>query len=283
MFDNLLVSTAWLAAHLDTPTLRIIDIRGHVISASEPPPHYFNHHADYLKAHIPGALFVDWVQAITDPADPRHAQIARPERFTEVMRRLGIDDNTHVVIYDDARGMFAARLWWALTYYGHAHAAVLDGGWEKWTAEQRPVNDEIPSVTPSTFVARPNPALHRTGVEVLASLRNDPLLIDVRTPEEFQGIYARAARKGHIPGAVNLPRIQLTQEDGTMLPAPQLRARFAALGITDNTADAVFYCNGGVSASYGLLAYRAAGFQGGSVYDGSWKEWGNDESKPITP
>lgn len=96
---------------------RIIDIRGHVLPASQPPPHYFNHEADYLKSHIPGAVFVDWVREITDPADPRHAQIAKPERYAEVLNRAGLREGVQVVTYDNSGGMFAARLWWTLNLY----------------------------------------------------------------------------------------------------------------------------------------------------------------------
>ena len=282
MFDSVLVSTDWLAEHLNAPNLRVVDIRGHVISASEPPPHYFNHQSEYEKAHIPNAVFVDWVHEITDPADPRHAQIAKADRFAAAMSRLGIDDNTWVVVYDDARGMFAARLWWALNLYGHTKVAVLNGGWEKWTAEGLPVDSAIPQVEPTTYIPRWNNTAYRNADQVLAKLSDHQQLIDVRTPEEFAGKSARAVRKGHIPGAVNVPRMELTQADATMLPPDQLRERFQAIHLSpDLTPDVVFYCNGGVSASYGLLAYRAAGFNGGSVYDGSWKDWGNDESKPI--
>lgn len=279
--DSLIVSTDWLAEHLDDPNLRIVDIRGHVISASEPPPHYFNHRADYMQAHIPGAVFVDWVHEITNPADPRHAQIAPPERYAEVMRRIGIGPDTCVVAYDDASGMFAARLWWSLNYYGHDKVAVLDGGWPKWTAEGRPTTAEVPQIAPSQFVARPNPALYRSGDQVQAALGSDTVLLDVRTPDEFAGKAARAVRKGHIPGAVNQQRGNLVAGDGTVLPPEVLRERLNAVGIDTHTPEVVVYCNGGVSASYGLLALRVAGITRAAVYDGSWKDWGNDPNRPI--
>jgi thiosulfate/3-mercaptopyruvate sulfurtransferase len=281
MSENLLVSTAWLAEHLHDANLRIVDIRGHVLPASHPLPHYFNHRDDYLKAHIPGAVFVDWVHEITDPDDPRHAQIAKPERYGAAMRRLGIARDTFVVAYDDAAGMFAARLWWSLNYYGHSNVAVLDGGWNKWTAEGRPTTADIASIAPSDFIAAPNPDLFRCADDVLAALNTDKKLIDVRSPEEFAGKSSRAKRKGHIPGAVNIPRPVLNAPDGTMLPPDQLRLKFAEAGIDTSVPDIVTYCNGGVSGSYGLLALRVAGLDKSAVYDGSWKDWGNDESKPI--
>ncbi|MFN8447891.1 MAG: sulfurtransferase [Anaerolineae bacterium] len=281
MTDSVLVITDWLHDHLDDPSVRIVDIRGHVLPAAQPPPHYFNHYDDYTKEHIPGAAFVDWVLEITDPADPRHATIAPPERYAAVMRRIGVSEDTFVVAYDDASGMFAARLWWSLHYYGHPRVAVLDGGWNKWIAEGRPMTAEIPQFEPSAFEARANPGIFRSGTQVQAHLNAAQQLVDVRSPEEFAGKASRARRGGHIPGAINLPRPLLIRADGTMLSPEALRRRFASAGIGENSTDVVFYCNAGVSASFGLLALRAAGFSGGSVYDGSWKDWGNDENKPI--
>lgn len=281
MLTNPLVTTEWLQAHLHDANLRIIDIRGHVLPANQPTPHYFNHRADYDVSHIPGAVFIDWVKEITDPADPRHAQIAKPERYAEVMSRAGIDENTFVVAYDDASGMFAARLWWSLNYYGHTQVAVLDGGWKKWIAEQRPITADVTPISPKQFVARPNSSIYRNADDVLAKLGTSTKLMDVRTPEEFQGDYARASRAGHIPGAVNEPRNVLVNPDGTMLAPDQLRTQFGLIGITSDTPEVIVYCNGGVSASYGLLALQVAGFNNGAVYDGSWKDWGNDESKPL--
>lgn len=281
MSDSLLVTTAWLSDHLHDPDLRIVDIRGHVISAAEPPPHYFNHYADYKEAHIPGAVFVDWVHEITDPDDPRHTQIAKPERYAAVMSRIGVDENTFVVAYDDYGNMLAARLWWTLNYYGHPRVAVLDGGWGRWMAENRPKTADIPQIAPTTFVPRINPALRRTGEQVLANLNRGQTLIDARSPAEYNGDTSRAARKGHIPGALHVYRSTLLAEDGRLLPSEALRAGFAAAGADETSADPVFYCNAGVSASFDLLAWRLAGLPGGSVYDASWKEWGNDPDKPI--
>jgi thiosulfate/3-mercaptopyruvate sulfurtransferase len=255
-----------------------------VAPPTDPLPHYFNHRADYDLSHIPGAAFVDWVREITDPDDPHHAQIAKPDRYAAAMSRAGIAENSFVVAYDDAQGMFAARLWWSLNYYGHTQVAVLDGGWQKWLAEGRPVTSAASAIPPTPFVARPRPEWKRTAAQVLHNLpafaEGQKLLLDARSPAEFGGQASRAKRAGHIPGASNLPRTALNNPDGTLLPADQLRAKFEALGVREDS-EVVTYCNGGVSASYALLALRIAGFGNSANYDGSWKEWGNDETKPM--
>lgn len=281
MTEQYLVSTAWLAEHLADPHLRIVDIRGHVIPASEPLPHYFNHREDYLKSHLPGAVFIDWVREITDPDDPRHAKIAQPERFAATMSRHGIGPETFVVAYDDASGMFAARLWWALNYYGHSKVAILDGGWNKWIAENHPVTSDEAYVQTANFVAKPDPAWIRTGDQVLAKLHTATRLLDVRSPEEFMGKWSRGPRYGHIPGAVHRRRADLIAPDGTLLPPEALWQRFTEIGIDESVPEVITYCNGGVSASFALLAMKVAGLNNGAMYDGSWKDWSNDPSKPI--
>jgi thiosulfate/3-mercaptopyruvate sulfurtransferase len=275
-----LISVAELAAHLDDPALVILDVRGRVIPASEPHPHYYSHRDAYLESHIPGAHFVDWVRDITVDG-PDHMQIAAPDKFTAAMERLGVGTGARVVTYDDFGGIFAARVWWALNYYGFTDVRVLDGAWKAWTAASLPVNADAPSVTPRKFVPVVNPTLRRTKQDVLAALNTDTTLIDVRSPAEFRGEASRAKRKGHIPGAQNFPaKEDMSTPDGLIQAPDLLRARFEAVGASDG-APVILYCNGGVSASLGLLALRASGLTGGAVYDGSWKDWGNDDAMPI--
>jgi thiosulfate/3-mercaptopyruvate sulfurtransferase len=272
-----LVTTDWLAEHLHDPAVRIVDIRGHVAPASDPLPHYYAHHDAYAAAHIPGAVFIDWTRDITDPADPRRARLAPPQRFAETLGGLGIGSEHTVVAYDDAGGLFAARLWWALARYGHTAAAVLDGGWTAWTAELRPVTADAPAWPTAVFTPQPDDAQFRDMAHIAAHLHADSeTLVDVRTPGEFTGEASRGPRFGHIPGARNLPRGTLTTPTGHLPTADVLRGRFHALGLGED-APVTFYCNSGVSASFVLLAYRVAGFTGGRVYDGSWKEWSNSD------
>lgn len=274
-----LVTTLWLDQNLQDANVRVIDVRGRVAPPTDPQPHYFSYRAAYEQAHIPGAVFIDWITDITIDG-PHQMQIAPPDKFAALMSKIGVGAKTFVVAYDDASGMFAARLWWALQYYGHTGVAVLDGGWQKWVAEDRPVTAESPKIPVAQFEPQPQPHLRRTADQVHAALHTDAHLIDVRTPEEFNGTASRARRSGHIPGAINLPRSELLSPDGAMLPGGVLLDKLDALHIQP-TDEVVLYCNGGVSASYGLLALRAAGYPGGAVYDGSWKDWGNDDSRPI--
>src|SRR5919107_1070434 len=150
-----LVTTDWLSAHLDDERVRVVDIRGYVektdLGGSRQKAAYLAAREEYDGAHIPGAVYVDWTSDITDPDDPVPAQIAPPERFADLMGSLGIGDDTSVVVYDHAGGQFATRLWWALTYYGHDSVLVLDGGWRKWTAEDRPTTAEVPDPESGTF------------------------------------------------------------------------------------------------------------------------------------
>ena len=279
--DSPLVTGAWLEARLHDASIRIIDIRGKVLPASQPPPHYFTHRAAYDEAHIPNAVFIDWQVDIVEPDSPSN-DIASAERFAELMGRLGIDGATTVVIYDDAASMFAARLWWSLRYYGHERVCILDGGWHKWTAEGRPADKGIPRYGRKIFRARIKPALKASAEDILTAIETGALqLIDVRSPQEFAGEASRAKYRGHIPAAVNLPRKTLAADDMTLKPVDDLQNCFSNAGIDLDAADTVLYCNSGVSACFGLLALEVAGARHLRIYDGSWKEWGNDATKPI--
>lgn len=278
-----LVNTAWLEGHLDDVDLRIIDIRGKVLPPTAAPPHYFSDRAAYEAAHIPGAVFVDWQVDIVEPGSPSN-DIAAPGRFSGLMERLGISNGDLVVVYDDAESMFAARMRWCLLYYGHENVRILDGGWQKWTAERRPTEDAPPEARPGTFSAARNSRLKAGAEDILSGIKAETIqLLDVRSPAEFMGEASRAQFGGHIPTAINLPRKTMVADDLTMKPAADLQAQFAELGISLDAEDTVIYCNSGVSASYALLALEVAGAANLRIYDGSWKEWGNDPSTPKVP
>lgn len=275
-----LVDSAWLEAHLDDADLRIIDIRGTVLPPTAPPPHYLSDRDAYVAAHIPGAVFVDWLVDIVEPGSPSN-DIAAPGRFGDLMGQLGISNESLVVIYDDAASMFAARMRWCLLYYGHEKAQILDGGWQKWTAEGRPTEAALPTVRPGTFRPTVDSRVKAKAADIRSGIDSASMqLLDVRSPAEFAGQASRAEFAGHIPTAINLPAKSMVADDLTLKPARDLRAQFADMGIRLDAEDTVIYCNSGVSACLGLLALEVAGASNLRVYDGSWKEWGND---PTTP
>jgi thiosulfate/3-mercaptopyruvate sulfurtransferase len=283
--DGPLVSTEWLAEHLDHPRVRVVDMRGKVLPPTAPKPHYFARHEDYAAGHIPGAVYIDWTKDIVDLDDPVPAQVAPPEKIAALFGGLGIGDDTIVVAYDDWFSMFAGRLLWVLRYYGHEGARILNGGLLKWQAEGRPMTTELPGFAPASFTPRAQPGLRRSADQILAGLGSDTLLIDARGDKEYRGEESRASRGGHIPGAVNVfYQSLLSAGDHTYASPEELRARFAAAGIDIGELperEVVAYCNGGVSATPAALALEIATGRRVALYDGSWNEWGNDEDKPL--
>jgi thiosulfate/3-mercaptopyruvate sulfurtransferase len=281
---DVLVDTAWLAAHLGDAALCVVDVRGKVLPPGN-EPRYRPKREDYDAGHVPGAVFVDWTRDIVDLDDPVPVQIAKPEAFAMRMGQLGIGDGTTVVAYDDYDHAFAGRLAWALRYYGHDDVRILDGGWTRWVAEGRPTSSQIPERRPATFTPRPRPALRRTADDVARAVeRGDALLIDARADEQYAGEVSAAARAGHIPGALNVPYPRLVDPStGRFLSPPELARVFAEAGVDVASLPerVIVYCNGGVTCTVPLAALRLLGRDDVAVYDGSWNEWGNDASRPV--
>jgi thiosulfate/3-mercaptopyruvate sulfurtransferase len=287
-FDPL-VQTGWLQEHLRDEDVRVVDIRGYVkkkdLGDGRQKAEYLPAREEYDEAHIPGAVFVDWTRDIVDPEDPIPAQVAPSGRFAALMESLGIGDDAHVVVYDHSGGQFATRLWWALTYYGHEKVSVLDGGWEKWIAEDLPTTDEVPSPEPATFTPEPRPKWRTDAEAVLAATEdNDTLILDARDRGQYTGEVARGGgRGGHVPGAERLHADSLFDpQDGTLLPDEELEEKLRESGVpADREEPMIAYCNGGVAATVPLFALHRLGYSNLSNYDGSWNEWGVREDLPV--
>jgi len=197
------------------------------------------------------------------------------------MSRLGIGNDTMVVGYDAEGGHHAARLWLALRRYGHDRFALMEGGIQKWTAEGRPLEKGEVKVAAAHFTAHPREGVIATKEEVHDAVKTgQPWLLDVRRDSEFTGEEKRAARGGHIPGAVNILWKDALRDDWMLKDADELEDMYSNAGFGAETS-AVTYCQAGVRAAFTHLVLNALGHDDVRTYDGSWEEWGNDPSLPI--
>ncbi len=273
--DNL-VSTEWLAEHLGAPDLRVFDTTKYLPNE----PH--DGATKFAEAHIPGAHFFD-LDVVADPDATLPHMIPSAARFEKLMGALGISNTTRVVFYDQKGLQSSARGWWLMRLFGHAHAAVLDGGLPKWLREGRPTATGQPAAPhPATYVADFVSA-RVAGIGDVKRVLADKsaLVLDARAAGRFKGVAPEprpGLPSGHMPGAANIPFNELFAADGTMLPPEALRARFAAAG-ADAAPALVTSCGTGVTACILTLGALRAGLPEPAVYDGSWTEWA---SRPET-
>lgn len=272
-----LVSTAWLAGRIGTPGLVVLDASFFL------PTEGRDARAEFAAARLPGARFFD-IEAIADDETALPHMVPSAGRFARLAGALGISDDSRVVFYD-AKGLFsAARGWWLMRLFGHDSAAVLDGGLPKWRAEGRATeHGPAPEPAPGHLTPTLRAGLLRGVGDMLDNLASrEALVLDARSAGRFTGAAPepRAGMAGgHIPGAASLPYSDLLSPDGTMLPAPALRARLAAAG-ADGSRPVVTSCGTGVTAAVISLALVVAGLPPGALYDGSWTEWAQRADTP---
>jgi thiosulfate/3-mercaptopyruvate sulfurtransferase len=268
-----LVSPDWARAHLHDPSVRFVEVDVDTTS--------------YEQSHLPGAVGWDWTSQLSDGI---RRDIASREDFEALLRRSGIGPDTTIVLYGDNNNWFAAWAYWQLKLYGHDDVRILDGGRRYWLDQGFEITTDVPTHSQTDYrLPEPDFALRAFRDDILPRL-GDPglVLVDVRSPAEFSGqviappgMTETAQRAGHIPGAASIPWAQTVTEDGRFKSADELRALYAAKGVTADR-DVIAYCRIGERSSHTwFVLHELLGFERVRNYDGSWTEWGSMVGVPI--
>jgi len=271
-----LVSTEWLAEHLNDPAIRVVESNEDILL--------------YGTGHIPGAVHIDWR---ADLQDDLVRDYISPEKFASLCERHGITPDTTIVFYGDKSNWWACYALWAFRLFGHQNVKILNGGRDKWLAEKRPLTREVPTFAPSHYPVQPlrrDAEVRAFFDETLAHSQAGLPLIDVRSPGEFKGDVTHmpeypqegVLRGGHVPGAASVPWKRAVQDDGTFKSASELRAIYEGEAGLSKTDDVIAYCRIGERSSHTwfVLSYLL-GYENVRNYDGSWTEWGNRVRSPI--
>jgi len=260
-----LVETDWVAAHSTDPNVRIVDMRQN----------------GYAEGHVPGAVYLSPVAIRDAKAPPTFLPTAAA--FEQMMSRLGISDSTRVVVYDERGGIYAARLWWILNYFGHANVALMNGGWIRWTAEQRPTRADAAAPPAGRFTARLQPRWVATAADVAGAIDKPQIkIVDARTAAEIEGKDLRNIKRGgFVPSSIPIYWEDLLDpQRKTFKPAEELQAIYRDRGILPSN-EVIAYCQVGMRASVDLFALHLIGYDKLRNYYGAWEEWGNRDDLPI--
>lgn len=276
--SDYLVSTEWLANHLEAPDVVIVDASWHMPDANR------SGQAEYLEQRIPGAIFFD-IDEIADLTAEFPHTLPPSEKFASRMRKLGIGDGKRIVVYD-SHGLFsAARVWWMFRYFGHEDVVILDGGLKKWIAESRPITDGPPRKQQERhFTARVQALMASDTADVLSAVtKGDAQVADARSPGRFTGKEKEprpGVRSGHMPNARNVHYATLLNDDGTVKSADDIEAAFKAAKV-DLNKPVITSCGSGVTAAILSLGLELVGHNSHMLYDGSWTEWGSTPALPV--
>ena len=260
-----LVETDWVAAHAGDASVRIVDMR----------------QTGYADGHVPGAVYVSPVAIRAAKSPPTF--LPTPAAFEEMMARLGISNSTRVVVYDERGGIYAARLWWILNYFGHSNVALMNGGWVKWAAEHRPAATDAPAARNARFTAKPQPRWVATASDVVGAIGKPGVkIVDARTAAEIEGKDLRNIKRGgFVPSSIPVYWEDLLDpQQRTFRPADELKKIYEDRGIGPSQ-EVIAYCQVGMRASVDLFALHLIGYDKLRNYYGAWEEWGNRDDLPI--
>jgi thiosulfate/3-mercaptopyruvate sulfurtransferase len=278
---GLLVQTEWLQAQLDDAALRVFDCTTHLVPDPVKTFRAETARGDWEKGHVPGAGYLDLIGELSDGSSPYRFTMPPAAQFAEAMSRHGVGPGVRVVLYSAKSLFWATRVWWMLRAFGFDAVSVLDGGWEKWTAENRAVSTAPSTYPPAAFVGRPRPELLARTTDVEAAMADPGVCtINALARKQYTGeSEAHYGRPGHIPGSVSVPFLDLLdRERNTFLPREALRGRLeAAL----KAPRVVTYCGGGIAATGVAFALALLGRGDVAVYDGSLGEWLAEPSRPM--
>lgn len=272
-YPEMLVDTAWVAAHSSDPNVRLVEVDVDT--------------AAYEEGHIPGAIAWNWT---TELCDTVQRDIIPKDAFEQLMMSSGVGNGTQVILYGDNNNWFAAWALWQMKIYGHQDVRLMNGGRKKWIAEGRELTKQVPEITQMTYKAQaPDLSLRAFLPEVQQAMANKTAaLVDVRSPKEYTGeilappgLPETCQRGGHIPGAKSIPWGEACNEDGTFKSANELQALYQGRGITAD-GPVVAYCRIGERSSHTWFVLKyLLGYPNVKNYDGSWTEWGNLVRAPV--
>ncbi len=270
---EVLVDTKWVEDHLNDPKVRIAEVD-------------YDPTANYVLGHIPGSVLLDWKADINDPVA---RNILSKQACQELLQRIGVNDDTTLILYGDFNNWFAAFAFWAFMYYGAKNMKLMNGGRKKWLEEDKPLTKDVPTYPPGNFKSTGPDNNIRVFLRYVSDTLGSKALVDVRSPKEFTGeILAppeypteHAQRGGHIPGAANIPWAQAVNDDGTFKSADELTKIYHGKGITPDK-EVISYCRIGERSSHTWFVLKyLLGYPNVKNYDGSWTEWGNMIDNPI--
>jgi thiosulfate/3-mercaptopyruvate sulfurtransferase len=266
-----LVSTQWVADHLNDPNVRLIEVDVDT--------------AAYGQGHVQGAVGVNWT---TQLGDPIRRDIPSKEAWSKLLSQAGVGPDTRIIFYGDNNNWFAAFAYWVSKIYGHQNAALMNGGRKKWELEQRPFTTDVPTHQATNYQARDADLKYRAFLKDVLGRSASTALVDVRSPAEFSGeviappgMTETAQRAGHVPGAANIPWAQAANEDGTFKSPEELKTLYANKGVTSDK-EVIAYCRIGERSSFSWFVLKELlGFENARNYDGSWTEYGSVIGVPI--
>jgi thiosulfate/3-mercaptopyruvate sulfurtransferase len=270
---EVLVDTNWVDQHKNDPKVRVAEVD-------------YDPTANYTLGHVPGSVLIDWKADINDPLT---RNIITKQACESLLQRVGVNDDTTLVLYGDFNNWFAAFAFWVFKYYGYKDVRLMNGGRKKWLEEDKPVTKDIPSHAKGNFKASEPDSSIRVFLKYVRDTLGSKILVDVRGPKEFTGeILAppeypteHAQRGGHIPGAVNIPWGQAVNEDGTFKSADELQKLYQSKGVAADK-EVISYCRIGERSSHTWFVLKyLLGYPNVKNYDGSWTEWGNMIDNPI--